>query len=117
MSVRRATLSASVIAKRLERDRGGARRGCAGRLPGCRACEPRTDSATAVAAGIPALRGGGGCQRGTVRIGEDLFIPREGPVRLLTVHGFVIAAAVAGAPELPPGRSPGSGRTKGIIDV
>jgi len=52
-----------------------------------------------------------------VRIGEDLFIPREGPVRLLTVHGFVIAAAVAGAPELPPGRSPGSGRTKGIIDV
>ena len=27
-------------------DRGGARRGCAGRLPGCRACEPRTNSAT-----------------------------------------------------------------------
>ena len=33
-------------------------------------------------------------------IGEDLFLLREGLVRLLTAHGFEIAAAVASAPEL-----------------
>ena len=33
-------------------------------------------------------------------IGEDLFLLREGLVRLLTAHGFEIAAAVATAPEL-----------------
>ena len=35
-----------------------------------------------------------------VVIGEDLFLLREGLVRLLTAHGFEIAAAVASAPEL-----------------
>src|SRR6202044_1429359 len=40
--------------------------------------------------------------RGTVRvvIGEDLYLLREGLVRLLTAHGFEVAAAVASAPEL-----------------
>jgi len=33
-------------------------------------------------------------------IGEDLFLLREGLVRLLSAHGFEIAAAVATAPEL-----------------
>ena len=33
-------------------------------------------------------------------IGEDLFLLRQGLVRLLTAHGFEIAAAVATAPEL-----------------
>jgi DNA-binding NarL/FixJ family response regulator len=33
-------------------------------------------------------------------IGEDLFLLREGLVRLLTAHGFEIVAAVASAPEL-----------------
>jgi DNA-binding NarL/FixJ family response regulator len=33
-------------------------------------------------------------------IGEDLFLLREGLVRLLAAHGFEIAAAVASAPEL-----------------
>ena len=33
-------------------------------------------------------------------IGEDLYLLREGLVRLLTAHGFEIAAAVATAPEL-----------------
>jgi len=35
-----------------------------------------------------------------VVIGEDLFLLREGLVRLLTAHGFEIAAAVGSAPEL-----------------
>ena len=35
-----------------------------------------------------------------VVIGEDLFLLREGLVRLLTAHGFEIVAAVASAPEL-----------------
>jgi DNA-binding NarL/FixJ family response regulator len=35
-----------------------------------------------------------------VVIGEDLFLLREGLVRLLSAHGFEIAAAVASAPEL-----------------
>ncbi len=35
-----------------------------------------------------------------VVIGEDLYLLREGLVRLLTAHGFEIAAAVASAPEL-----------------
>ena len=40
--------------------------------------------------------------RGTVRvvIAEDLSLLREGLVRLLSVHGFEIVAAVASAPEL-----------------
>ncbi len=33
-------------------------------------------------------------------IGEDLYLLREGLVRLLTAHGFEVAAAVASAPEL-----------------
>ena len=33
-------------------------------------------------------------------IGEDLFLLRDGLVRLLTAHGFEIAAAVESAPEL-----------------
>jgi DNA-binding NarL/FixJ family response regulator len=33
-------------------------------------------------------------------IGEDLFLLRDGLARLLTAHGFEIAAAVASAPEL-----------------
>jgi DNA-binding NarL/FixJ family response regulator len=33
-------------------------------------------------------------------IAEDLYLLREGLVRLLSVHGFEIAAAVASAPEL-----------------
>jgi DNA-binding NarL/FixJ family response regulator len=33
-------------------------------------------------------------------IGEDLFLLRQGLVRLLTAHGFEIAAAVGSAPEL-----------------
>jgi DNA-binding NarL/FixJ family response regulator len=33
-------------------------------------------------------------------IGEDLFLLRDGLVRLLTAHGFEIAAAVGSAPEL-----------------
>jgi DNA-binding NarL/FixJ family response regulator len=33
-------------------------------------------------------------------IGEDLFLLRDGLVRLLTAHGFEIAAAVGTAPEL-----------------
>jgi DNA-binding NarL/FixJ family response regulator len=33
-------------------------------------------------------------------IGEDLFLLREGLVRLLTAHGFEVVAAVASAPEL-----------------
>jgi DNA-binding NarL/FixJ family response regulator len=33
-------------------------------------------------------------------IGEDLFLLRDGLVRLLSAHGFEIAAAVASAPEL-----------------
>ena len=33
-------------------------------------------------------------------IAEDLFLLREGLVRLLSAHGFEIAAAVASAPEL-----------------
>ena len=39
---------------------------------------------------------------GAVRIviAEDLFLLREGLVRLLSAHGFEIAAAVASAPEL-----------------
>jgi DNA-binding NarL/FixJ family response regulator len=43
-----------------------------------------------------------GLHRGTVRvvIAEDLFLLREGLVRLLTAHGFDIVAAVASAPEL-----------------
>jgi DNA-binding NarL/FixJ family response regulator len=35
-----------------------------------------------------------------VVIGEDLYLLREGLVRLLSAHGFEIAAAVATAPEL-----------------
>jgi DNA-binding NarL/FixJ family response regulator len=35
-----------------------------------------------------------------VVIGEDLFLLREGLVRLLTAHGFEIVAAVGSAPEL-----------------
>jgi DNA-binding NarL/FixJ family response regulator len=35
-----------------------------------------------------------------VVIGEDLFLLREGLVRLLSAHGFEIVAAVATAPEL-----------------
>ena len=35
-----------------------------------------------------------------VVIAEDLFLLREGLVRLLTAHGFEIAAAVGSAPEL-----------------
>ena len=35
-----------------------------------------------------------------VVIGEDLFLLRDGLVRLLTAHGFEIAAAVGTAPEL-----------------
>jgi DNA-binding NarL/FixJ family response regulator len=35
-----------------------------------------------------------------VVIGEDLYLLREGLVRLLTAHGFEVAAAVASAPEL-----------------
>ena len=35
-----------------------------------------------------------------VVIGEDLFLLREGPVKLLSAHGFDIVAAVATAPEL-----------------
>jgi DNA-binding NarL/FixJ family response regulator len=35
-----------------------------------------------------------------VVIGEDLFLLREGLVRLLTAHGFEVVAAVASAPEL-----------------
>jgi DNA-binding NarL/FixJ family response regulator len=35
-----------------------------------------------------------------VVIGEDLYLLREGLVRLLTAHGFEIAAAVGSAPEL-----------------
>jgi DNA-binding NarL/FixJ family response regulator len=35
-----------------------------------------------------------------VVIAEDLFLLREGLVRLLTAHGFEIVAAVASAPEL-----------------
>jgi DNA-binding NarL/FixJ family response regulator len=35
-----------------------------------------------------------------VVIAEDLFLLREGLVRLLTAHGFDIVAAVASAPEL-----------------
>ncbi len=48
----------------LVRNRGRGCRGCAGRLPGCRAGEPRTTARPQVAAGIPAPGGGGGCQRG-----------------------------------------------------
>lgn len=33
-------------------------------------------------------------------IGEDLFLLREGLVKLLSAHGFEIVAAVATAPEL-----------------
>ena len=33
-------------------------------------------------------------------IAEDLYLLREGLVRLLSAHGFEIAAAVASAPEL-----------------
>lgn len=33
-------------------------------------------------------------------IGEDLFLLREGLVRLLSAHGFEVVAAVASAPEL-----------------
>jgi DNA-binding NarL/FixJ family response regulator len=33
-------------------------------------------------------------------IGEDLFLLRDGLVRLLTAHGFEVAAAVGTAPEL-----------------
>ena len=33
-------------------------------------------------------------------IGEDLFLLREGLVRLLTAHGFEVVAAVGSAPEL-----------------
>ncbi len=35
-----------------------------------------------------------------VVIGEDLFLLREGLVRLLSAHGFEVVAAVATAPEL-----------------
>jgi DNA-binding NarL/FixJ family response regulator len=35
-----------------------------------------------------------------VVIAEDLFLLREGLVRLLTAHGFEVVAAVASAPEL-----------------
>ena len=35
-----------------------------------------------------------------VVIGEDLFLLRDGLVRLLSAHGFEIAAAVGTAPEL-----------------
>jgi len=35
-----------------------------------------------------------------VVIGEDLFLLREGLVRLLEAHGFEVAAAVGSAPEL-----------------
>jgi DNA-binding NarL/FixJ family response regulator len=35
-----------------------------------------------------------------VVVAEDLFLLREGLVRLLEAHGFEIAAAVGGAPEL-----------------
>ena len=46
--------------------RGGARRDCAGRLPGCRAGEPRTSPACLLnrtwVAGIPRRGAGGGCQ-------------------------------------------------------
>jgi DNA-binding NarL/FixJ family response regulator len=35
-----------------------------------------------------------------VVIAEDLFLLREGLVRLLSAHGFEIVAAVATAPEL-----------------
>ncbi|MFY9932752.1 MAG: response regulator transcription factor, partial [Streptosporangiaceae bacterium] len=35
-----------------------------------------------------------------VVIGEDLYLLREGLVRLLTAHGFEVAAAVASAPAL-----------------
>ena len=50
----------------LVRNCGRACRGCAGRLPGCRAGEPRTDSATAGRGWNPALQGGGGCQAASV---------------------------------------------------
>ena len=33
-------------------------------------------------------------------IAEDLYLLRDGLVRLLTAHGFEIAAAVGSAPEL-----------------
>ena len=35
-----------------------------------------------------------------VVVAEDLYLLREGLVRLLEAHGFEIAAAVGGAPEL-----------------
>ena len=40
--------------------------------------------------------------RGLVRvvIGEDLFLLRDGLVRLLEAHGFEVVAAVGSAPEL-----------------
>src|SRR6478752_6518934 len=40
--------------------------------------------------------------RGAVRvvIGEDLFLLRDGLVRLLEAHGFEVVAAVGSAPEL-----------------
>ena len=46
------------------RDRGGARRGCAGRLPDYRADEPRTNSATVRRGWNPRPPGDGGCQCG-----------------------------------------------------
>jgi DNA-binding NarL/FixJ family response regulator len=35
-----------------------------------------------------------------VVVGEDLFLLRDGLVRLLEAHGFEVAAAVESAPEL-----------------
>ena len=35
-----------------------------------------------------------------VVIGEDLFLLRDGLVRLLEAHGFEVVAAVGSAPEL-----------------
>jgi len=49
-------------------------------------------------------------------IGEDLFLLREGLVRLLAAHGFEIAAAVATAPELL-GALVGERPDVGIVDV
>ena len=47
-------------------NRGRTCRGCAGRLPGCRACEPRTNSTTVGRGWNPALQGCGGCQAASV---------------------------------------------------
>ena len=55
-----------------------------------------------LAVSSPARRAHHRRYRGAVRvvIGEDLFLLRDGLVRLLEAHGFEIAAAVGTAPEL-----------------